>query len=212
MPGLKRLPLILLLAAWPAHTLAAQDRPPDAWQYRVEIIGNIGAGSFYHGDDQWGTGLDYGGGFGVRPLSGWLRRLGFEFQMARLNATNEVPGFTFENLDARMLMGNVLYHFRSGTRFQPYMLAGIAHMRVDYRARCETCLYNLDPVTGQSIPVPSEWGVRDSKTGIGLGGGLKVAINRHLWIRPELLVVDTTAGSGWNWLWLKSQIGLGVHF
>ena len=109
-------------------------------------------------------------------------------------------------------MGNVLYHFRSGTRFQPYVLAGIGHVKVDYKTQCVNCIYNVDPVTGQLVPAPSEWSVRDSKTGLSLGGGLKISINRHLSIRPELLVVDTTPGSGWNWLWLRPQIGLGVHF
>jgi opacity protein-like surface antigen len=212
MPGLRRLLIILLIAGWPAQVLTAQDRPPQAWQYRVEIMGTIAAASFYNGDSRWGTGLDYGGGFGIRPFSGWLRRLGFEFQMSRLHTTGEVPWSVSKDLDSRLLMGNVLFHFRSGTRVQPYALAGIGHVEVDYKTQCVNCIYNVDPVTGQLVPVPYGWKVRDSKTGISLGGGLKIDINRHLSIRPELLVVDTTAGTGWNWLWLKSQIGFGVHF
>jgi hypothetical protein len=35
--------------------------------------------------------------------------------------------------------------------------------------------------------------------GVTLGGGLKIALHRHLSIRSELLFVDTTPGSGPNW-------------
>jgi opacity protein-like surface antigen len=212
MSGLKRLYFVLLLATWPARTMTAQEKPPDSWQYRVEVNANIGAGSFYHGEARWGSGLEYGGGLGVRPFRGWLRRLGFELQMTRHNTTTEVPGYKSEKLDSRMIMGNVLYHFRSGSRIQPYVLAGIGRMKVDYAVRCVSCLFTVDPITGQSIPIPSEYFVRDTKTGIGLGGGVKFAITRHISIRPELVVVDTTLGSGWNWNWLKSQVGIGFHF
>jgi len=51
-----------------------------------------------------------------------------------------------------------------------------------------------------------------SKAGVVFGAGLKMAVHRRLSIRPELLLVDTTPGSGWNWEWVRLQIGLGVHF
>ena len=58
----------------------------------------------------------------------------------------------------------------------------------------------------------SEWNSVGSKMGVTLGGGVKIAINRHLSVRPELLLVDTTPGSGWTWAWFRLQIGMGVHF
>jgi len=209
---LRRSVMILVAACWPACLLQAQSEPEPGWKYKVEIFGNVAAGRFYNGDSLWGRGFDYGGGFGVRPFSGWPRRLGFEFQIARLKNSTQLGPSNSQELDSRLVMANVLYHFRSGTRLQPFVFGGIGHVKTDYNRSCGTCVFDLDDVTGQQIPVPYESQTRASKTGFTLGGGLKIAIGRRLSIRPELFLADTTPGFGWNWLWLRPQIGLGLHF
>ena len=62
--------------------LWAQDSPARDWPYRVEVFGSFGNGRLHNGDDLWGSGLEYGGGIGVRPFSGWLTRIRFEFDFA----------------------------------------------------------------------------------------------------------------------------------
>ena len=93
------------------------------------------------------------------------------------------------------------------------MFGGLGHVTVDYTHRCTACVFDLDPVTGNLVSRGlTESRTQGSKTGVTFGAGLKIALARHLSIRPELLFVDSTPGSGANWGWLRLQIGLGVHF
>lgn len=203
---------ILLAAAWLANCLNAQDEPP-AWQYKVEAFGNIAHGRFYTGSHVLGKGLDYGGGVGIRPFSGWLHRLGFEFQLARLKKAQQLGAQSSQDLRSRLAMANVVFHFRNGERTQPFVFGGLGHVAVDYTHRCTDCVFDVDPVTGNLVSRGvTESRTQDSKTGVAFGAGLKIAPARHLSIRPELLLVDTTPGSGANWGWLRLQLGLGLHF
>jgi opacity protein-like surface antigen len=216
--------LICLAACGMVAPLWAQDSPAKDWPYRVEVFGAFGNGRLYNGDSRWGSGLDYGGGIGVRPFSGWMKRIGFEFEGSHLSksrtstSTAVIQNQTFntaifQNLDSRLLQGSVLYHFRSGARVQPFASVGIAHTKADYSYRCESCVFDVEPGTGRLIPIQSDAEkYNGSKIGITIGGGLKVAIHRHLSIRSQVQLADTTAGSGINLSWLRLQIGLGVHF
>ncbi len=216
--------LICLAACGMVAPLWAQDSPVKDWPYRVEVFGSFGNGKLYNGDHVWGSGLDYGGGIGVRPFSGWLKRIGFEFEGAHLNKSRtststdviQIQTFNtaiFQNLDSRLLQGIVLYHFRSGTKVQPFASVGIGNVKAYYSNKCENCVFDVEPGTGKLIPRQSEWrAYNESKIGITIGGGLKIAIHRHLLIRSQVQVVDMTAGSGINLSWLRLQIGLGVHF
>jgi len=195
----------------PQQTAAPEDQA-SAWPYRFEISGNIAHGRFNMGSHLWGSGFDYGGGLGVRPFSGRLRGLGVEVQLARLKQGEEISATNSSDLDSRLVSANALYHFRGRTRVQPYVLGGVGHVNLAYSRRCGNCVTIGDPLTGPLVPVPYEWHTTDSKMGITLGGGLKVAINRHLSVRTELLVVNTTAGSGGNYGWLRLQTGVGFHF
>jgi opacity protein-like surface antigen len=203
---------ILLAAIWLASCADAQN-PAPAWQYKVEAFGNIAHGRFYNGSHIWGKGLDYGGGVGIRPFSGWLHRFGFEFQLARLKKADPISARSSQDLSSRLVMGNVVFHFRNGEKMQPFVFGGLGHVSVDYTSRCTDCVFDVDPVTGKLV----SRGVtvsrtQEGKTGLTFGAGLKIAPFKHLSIRPELLFVDTTPGSGANWGWVRIQIGLGVHF
>ncbi len=205
---------IILAAPWLVHPSRAQEPPAPEWNYTAEAFGNFALGRFYHGDHVWGSGLDYGGGFGVRPFPGKLHRLGFEVQLARLK-TSGTRGSSFsQELDSRLVMGNVLYHFRNGAKTQPYVFGGLGHVKVNYASSsCGGCVYYVpDPVTGEVVPRVDEERIIDSKIGITFGVGVKASLFRHVSIRPELLFVDTTPGSGWNWGWVRLQLGVGAHF
>jgi opacity protein-like surface antigen len=204
---------IVLAVAWLSCPTKAQEQPAPDWQYKVEVFGNIAHGRFYHGAHVWGKGLDYGGGVGVRPFNGWLRRLGFEVQMARMKKSEELSAAQSQSLSSRLVMANALYHFHSGTKAQPYVFVGLGHVKADHVRLCRDCILDWDPVTGKPVSRGvTEWRNEGSKMGVTTGVGLKIAVHRHLSIRPELLLVNTTPGSGWNWGWVRLQIGLGAHF
>ncbi len=210
MRGISR---ILLAVTWLVGPSMAQNQPESAWPYKAEVFANVAHGRFYHGDHLWGKGLDYGGGVGFRPFSGKLRRLGFEVQATRLRKSEELSASVSQNLKSHLIMANALYHFRSDTKTQPYVFGGLGHVNVDYTYRCVDCVFDQDPITGELVSRGvTESRSKGSKLGVTLGAGMKIAVHRHLSIRPELLFVDTTPGSGFNWAWVRLQIGLGVHF
>ena len=205
-----------------AQVQAQESRVKD-WSYRAEVFGLFGNGRLYNGDNLWGSGLEYGGGIGVRPFSGWMKRIGFEFEGAHFKSsrtTRSISVFqnqtmdvsTFRNLDSRLLQGSVLYHFRSGTRMQPFGSIGIGRLNANYSFECVNCIFDVQPGTGALIPRESKSEYRGGKTGITFGGGLKFAINRHLSVRSQAQWVGMSAGSGINLDALRFQLGLGVHF
>jgi opacity protein-like surface antigen len=191
--------------------LCAQEWQKPAWEYRMEFFGNTGFGTFHNGDHFLGNGLDYGAGIGVRPFSGALKGFGVEGWMSRLTGSESKPNIS-SSLDSRLLAVSALYHFRSGTRVQPFVSAGMGRIKMEYSYNCTDCVFVPDPVTGELVSVPQHWESKGSKNGIIFGGGMKIAVNRHFSIRPELILADTTAGTGPNWNWVRLQIGMGIHF
>ena len=190
--------------------MSGQDPRAEPWQYKAEVFGNIAYGYVFSTSRDWGAGLDYGGGVGFRPFSGTLRGLGFEVQAARQDIAFDAKKLgpnTISHLNSHLAAADVLYHFRKRTTVQPYVLGGIGWMNVDYSYKRGVV---TDPITGQPVP-PYEMNVSGSKMGVTLGAGVKIALNRHLSIRPEVFHL-TTSGSGWQWNWLRFQIGLGFHF
>jgi opacity protein-like surface antigen len=204
------IPMVLLglslAPLWTGGRLAAQDR---TWNYKVELFGDIAHSGFYNGDHKWGSGRDFGGGAGVRPFAGRLRGLGFE---VRTGSVAEDDTARTTTLDARFVAANALYHFRGRTRVQPYVLGGIGVVRAHRFRFCGNCVATKDPVTGALTPLPYTEDIRATKQGVTAGAGIKVAVHRRVSIRPELFFVDTTPGRGWNWAWVRFQLGVGFHF
>lgn len=93
------------------------------------------------------------------------------------------------------------------------MFGGLGHVSADYTYSCVDCVFDVDPMTGKLVSRGIQtFHDTGSKSGVSYGAGLQVAIQRHVSIRPELLLADTTPGSGYNWTWVQVQIGLGVRF
>jgi opacity protein-like surface antigen len=179
----------------------------------VEVFGNLANGRLYHGDSLWGSGPDWGVGAEVRPLSGWLDRLGFEIQVIRLKDIGSRNSQVSHGLSATLVVADARYHFRGRSRIQPYLFGGLGHISADYTYSCTDCVFDRDPVTNRLVSRGvQEWRDTGSKNGFAFGAGLKMAVRRHVSIRPELLLADTTPGSGYNWGWVQVQIGLGVRF
>lgn len=205
--------LVALLIAAAPTSLAAQDQPGAPWTYTVEMLGTVGSGRLNHGDSRWGSGPDWGVGAEFRPQSGWADRLGFEIQVVRLTDNESSGSQVSQRLRATLVVADVRYHFRRHARLQPYLLGGLGHVRADYTHSCTDCVFDRDPVTNLLVSRGrEEWRDTVRKNGLALGAGLTMAVRRHLSIRPELLLADTTTGSGYNLGWVQMQIGLGVRF
>jgi opacity protein-like surface antigen len=205
---------VVLAVTWLVRPAIAQAQPAPEPQDRVEVFGGIGYGTFSNGDDNWGNGLDYGGGAGFRPFSGNLHRLGFEVRMIRLNTSEGLSASSSQSLDARLFVTNAVYLFgRNEARMRPYAFGGLGYMTADYSHQCVDCVFDPDPVTGELVSRGVvEDRVEDSEMGFTLGAGVKIFVQRRWSIRSEGLLASTTPGSGWNWGWARLQIGLGVHF
>jgi opacity protein-like surface antigen len=110
-----------------------------------------------------------------------------------------------------LVAANVLYHLRKRTETQPYLLAGIGRMSVDYSY---THGAGTVPGTGQAVPV-YEQSINDSKSGFTFGVGVKALAHGRVSIRMELFNLVTganeTRGSSW-WDWVRLSAGLGLHF
>jgi hypothetical protein len=75
------------------------------------------------------------------------------------------------------------------------------------------CVFDWDPATGDWVSRGvSESRDQGSEVAVTLGAGAKVAVQRHLWIRPEVLLASTAFGAAYEWSWVRVQVGLGVHF
>jgi hypothetical protein len=191
---------------------SASEAGAPATAHRFEIFGTIGHGLLFHGDSLWGSGLAWGGGAGVRPLPGWFDRIGFECGVARLEDQTARGNFA-QWLQASLVTTTVQYHFRGDTRVQPFVSGGLGYVSADHTQECTECAFDLDPLTGRRTSRGGlRWRSHGTKFGIAAGAGVKVALRRHLAIRADLLITDTTPGTGYNWGWLQPQVGLAARF
>jgi opacity protein-like surface antigen len=179
------------------------------WVYRGEVFGGVGWGGFWHGDSPLGSGLEVGGGIGLRPFRGNLRGLGFEVQVKQLRHDVQHSSTHSTSGKASTVLGNALYHF-GNSRFQPYVVGGIGVLKADYTRRGYSEWYNL-PEWEYHEEYWTER-VNESKVAINVGVGLKAAISPNLSIRPELSLIDTTPGSGYNWASLRLSLSVGYHW
>ena len=197
---------LFLAAMLPASetVLFAQDPRSSEWLYKGEIMGGVGFGRFYHGDDVLGNGLDLTAGFGVRPFSGALRGVGFEVQFDHFSFLNDWGnGYSYDG-DVRLVSGNALYHFgRAGV--QGYLVGGIGVLMADYTF--------ANPYTRDLLNDPN-YMERSSPTKMALnvGAGLKIRVAKNLSLRPDFRVFDTTIGKGFNGSHLRLSMGLSYHF
>lgn len=197
-------------------------RAPDAaaqttstWSYRAEAFGAVGYGHLSSGSEEYASGLDAGAGAAIRPFrSGRAAGVGFEVRALFLRSGDEPPVSvgSSEQMTATQITASVLYHFRTGTRVQPFVQGGLAVVATDYRFACRACVGDPDPRTGAIVWRDQDERSTDTKAGYVIGGGTRVGLNRHLWLRPDVSIIGTTAGSGLNWAWVQAQVGLAVAF
>jgi len=180
------------------------------WIYQGEVFGTVGWGRFWHGDDSLGSGIELGVGAGFRPFQGKLRGLGFEVRVNQLHHDVQTSATHSTDGKALALLGNALYHFGT-SKIQPYVMGGIGILKADYTRTGYSDWYDGGP-DGEHHEEYWTERVNASKMAINLGVGLKAAIRPNLSIRPELTLIDTTPGSGYNWGSLRVSLGVGYHW
>lgn len=195
-----------ILISWLIGTVAvavAFGQELKKWNYKGEVLGQVGWGSFYHGDHEIGGGTELGGAFGVKPFSGRLRRLGFEFQANTLSLGYE-RGVNINEGRVTALVGNVVYHF-SDSAIQPYVEGGLGALKADY----------TEMIKGGAVLGSNEdyvYRVKADKMLLNIGAGVKARLVRGLAVRPEIRFYDTTMGSGYNFASIRLSVGLGYYW
>jgi opacity protein-like surface antigen len=156
MSGIQRAMLsATLIAGFAIPAIGQSDK-------KFEAFGTVGM-NFYPSDVA-DTGMDYGGGFGLRPFSAkgtWKRGWELEFNLSIAPANSDIHTQT-------RYTANVLYHFLSG-RVQPYALIGAGGY--------------YEP-GDSSPPLGSPYTSRNQFL-TNAGGGVRILVNDRWSIRPE---------------------------
>jgi len=187
---------------------AADTSDNEKWKYKGEVFGAVGYGRFSHGNNSYGKGLQVEGGVGVRPFSGALDGLGFEFKIVHQNFKRETsPDHSTEG-HFNAFIGSAHYHF-GDSKVQPYLGGGIGVLKADYTQRILSDWYDEEMNHYIENRV---YTVNESKMVIRVAGGLKIALTQNFSLRPEFQILDTTAGEGYNWSNIGFTLAAGVHF
>ncbi len=185
----------------------------DGWKYRAEAFGSVGTGRFYNGGDKWGSGMQLGGGLGLRPFDGALGRLGFEARVHNLDF-KRTPSATHSTVgQASSIAAGVLWHF-SDSSAQPYMVADLGIMRTSFTRKGISKWYDANPDGTLGEPHVEQWVEQDKVSQFlwGLGVGLKIRVVEHIYLRPELRFDTTTAGRGWNFATVRLAMACGYYW
>jgi hypothetical protein len=202
---------LLLLIGFPGNIRAAKDTDSNQikkWNYKGEIFGALGIGAFYHGDDGLGKGLQAEVGFGVRPFKGTFNGLGFEMKFIHQDFERQTSPNHFSDGNFNAFLGSAVYHF-GGSKTQPYVAGGIGFLKADYTYRYLSEWYDGNGDFYQEHKVEVS---KDSKMAIRIAGGIKFAVTNQFSIRPELQILDTTIGEGYNWSQIGLSVAAGFHF
>ncbi|HLQ77229.1 MAG TPA: outer membrane beta-barrel protein [Terriglobia bacterium] len=183
MTYLKSVTSSLLLAGFlvcHAASAAAQD------SHRFEVFGSLGSSTSAELFTPSSTSPNIGVGFGFRPFSsnhGIAHRIGLEVEVDTASEKHFTGGLFTPALSAgyrrqTFALGDVLFHFGGG-RVEPYVLAAFGNA---------------------SSP-------RNSAAG-GLGGGAKIFVRKHVYLRPEFRATVTRRDD----FSARGSLALGYHW
>ncbi len=177
-----------------------------AAQVRPVAFGAIGFGNIFRVEDQsFGTEMNVGAGGGIE----W-KRLGVDVEIHRTTGFTPrqvtcqaapVPcsGSAREGvLEATAITANVAYLFGQ-TPVRPYVIGSVGVLKSDTAASL---------TIARSTWTISEMRRKDTGMVIGGGGGLDVAITRHLSVRPEFQTYVSTLLSRMNLSMHRGAIGV----
>lgn len=197
--------------AWPAAVLGQSATTESS---RVMLAGHAGFAGAGSGKTVTGDGFELGATLSVQPFAA-ARRVSLDAVLSGFRDPRHSLGPELsKEMTAQQFALRTSYTFRrESTRARPYVFGGLAVIHVDYQSECVDCIFDMDPTTGTWISrgVVTEH-IADTKAGFTLGGGLNIRVTRRWTLRSEYSSSSTTPGSGWNWGWLASRVGLGYRF
>lgn len=161
---------------------------------KKEVFGAIGIGKTYDDEGSLGSGVNVGGGFGYRLWS----RIGVEVEVNAFRTRREFSSAypPFQASGAHVMGSGLLYLSRG--RGQAYLLfgGGLLHTR-------------LESGFG-SVPVPRS----ANGFAVNLGGGMKIFVNPHVSLRPELRIYvgDSRGAVEPPFGDIRFSMGVGYHW
>ena len=188
---MSKLILVAILQILPTSVFLQEYRP------KYEVFGSAGYGATSDDEGGVGRGLDVGAGFGVRAT----RKLVFEGSANRISHLREFAfsGVRFEGTGL-FACANALYH-SSDSKVQPYVIGGIG------------VLHHEDRSSGLGPPRPP---LSASGSAYNFGAGVKVFLNKHVSLRPEVRVFVGDLGNGGGteppFSLLRGSVGIGYHW
>jgi hypothetical protein len=175
-----------------------------------EAFGSVGWGHLARAEDRtFGDEVSLGGGIGVV-----LRRhLGIEIEVNRMFGLTATAGscglaacvgVSREGVtSALILSGNVRYLFGEG-RVQPHVGGGAGGMW--------TRSFVSQVIVQSGIGTLTEVARRDAGLALNVGGGVAIALNRMVSLRPEVRVYDSSVQSRQNLYLVRTSVATAVRW
>jgi len=205
---------LLLPSLVAAQSAQSGDKEP-SWNAkpRLEIVASVAMGHVFRFDDRgFGNHGNFGAGIEV-PVWHKLRigaeinrTFGFEPTPAKCGSilfTRDQPmpctGSAREGVSSATAGSITASYYFGKRRFQPYLVGGLSILSA--KELRSTSIVHTDIVEFRENETRS--------TGIGptFGAGLRISVNRHISIRPEVRFIDGTAGSTLNLSQWRLSIG-----
>jgi hypothetical protein len=187
-----RTSLLVFLATWLALPGLAQEN-----RARGEIAVYAGEGHMAGKEGTYGKGAEKGGSFEIRPFA----RIGFMFDLNRLEHSGSISNVngTSDHWDINgketHTSGSVVYHF-AGIPLEPYVFGGAGTLRSSRTTKITGdfkvfagpgCFIGCSP---NVQPTRTEYTtIKETRTAVNAGAGIRVPIAWRLSFRPEVRVV-----------------------
>jgi opacity protein-like surface antigen len=209
------LSMVLLLPSLAAAQSPQSKNNDLSWNAkpRLEIVASVAMGHIFRFEDK-GFGNHKNFGIGIEMLNWHKFRIGAEInrtfgfeptpvKCGSILFARDQPmpctGFAREGVNSATAGSITASYFFGNARVQPYLVGGLS-------------ILSAKELSSQSIVHPDVVEFREnetSSTGIGptLGAGLRISVNRHMSIRPEVRFADGTARSTLNLSQWRLSIG-----
>jgi opacity protein-like surface antigen len=168
---------------------------------KIETFVSVGKGTFWGGNVNEGSGLEFQGGVRFHPFGGRRsRHLGFGFRLGHLEHDRQYSDqFWLHSVSGTVVtaLGEVSYRL-GDSRIQPYVFVGLGGIWSDHTHK-DTYLSDLSLST---------YSIAGSDLGFSFGAGLKVGVFKGLSVVPEFRFLSTVA----NWNWQVAELGVGLSY
>jgi opacity protein-like surface antigen len=211
---------VLILIPAPATSQSATPQEP-VWKSRpkVEIIASVAVAHVFRFEDRgYGTKVNAGAGIEV-PIWRGLRAgaevnttFGLSPGVVACGGIYPSPGqpaypctgFARDGVGAATEASFTAGYFFGNHRLQPYVLGGVSLLRTEQ--------YSAAYLVRSDHIELLETATNTTGVGMTLGAGLRIAVTRHLSIRPEFRYSDGTGLSNANLSQTRLSLGMGYSW